>query len=233
MINAEPKTGPHHALAMAQLGRIRLPIPRLYEDVANPPVIRAATQTRDAIRKCLRHDRRRTRRIAPDCGSVKSMSKIESIIMLLVAAHLSAEIVHELGHLLAARYFGVRVLRISVGLGPEIVGMSDRLGTRWSLGWIPLGSYISFVDEKCPTSGTIAIWRGVINRNSESISSRSCIQRAAIYGAGSAANMLLTPITYALCQLYFVSTLACPGVMELDFDHCINPWFIQFRRWTV
>ncbi len=144
------------------------------------------------------------------------MSKIESIIMLLVAAHLSAEIVHELGHLLAARYFGVRVLRISVGLGPEIVGMSDRLGTRWSLGWIPLGSYISFVDEKCPTSGTIAIWRGVINRNSESISSRSCIQRAAIYGAGSAANMLLTPITYALCQLYFVSTLACPGVMELD-----------------
>ena len=29
------------------------------------------------------------------------------------------------------------------------------------------------------------------------------------------ANMLLTPITYALCQLYFVSTLACPGVMEL------------------
>ena len=63
------------------------------------------------------------------------MSKIESIIMLLVAAHLSAEIVHELGHLLAARYFGVRVLRISVGLGPK-----NRRNVRPS--WDPLVTWV-------------------------------------------------------------------------------------------
>ena len=32
---------------------------------------------------------------------------------------------HEIGHLVAARCFGVRVLSISVGFGPEVIGVTD------------------------------------------------------------------------------------------------------------
>ncbi len=48
-------------------------------------------------------------------------------------------LVHEIGHLAAARWCGVRVLNISVGFGPELIGMTDWLSTRWTLAALPLG----------------------------------------------------------------------------------------------
>lgn len=52
--------------------------------------------------------------------------------------------VHELGHFLAARYFGVRVESFSIGFGRAIVGFKDRYGTYWKVGWLPLGGYVKF-----------------------------------------------------------------------------------------
>ena len=40
--------------------------------------------------------------------------------------------VHELGHYLVARWNGVRVQVFSIGFGPELFGINDRAGTRWS-----------------------------------------------------------------------------------------------------
>jgi membrane-associated protease RseP (regulator of RpoE activity) len=34
-------------------------------------------------------------------------------------------LVREIGHLIAARWYGVQVLRLSVGLGPEALGFTD------------------------------------------------------------------------------------------------------------
>lgn len=48
---------------------------------------------------------------------------------------------HELGHLLAARLFDVRVLRFSVGFGPPIFTLR-RGGTEYVLGAVPLGGYV-------------------------------------------------------------------------------------------
>src|SRR5207244_11399170 len=57
--------------------------------------------------------------------------------------------VHELGHFLVARWCGVRVLVFSVGFGRELVGLTDRHGTRWKLAAVPLGGYVKFFgDEK-------------------------------------------------------------------------------------
>src|SRR5436189_133981 len=44
--------------------------------------------------------------------------------------------VHELGHFLVARWCGVTVETFSIGFGREIVGFTDRKGTRWKLSWI-------------------------------------------------------------------------------------------------
>ena len=52
--------------------------------------------------------------------------------------------VHELGHFAVARYFGVTVETFSIGFGREIIGFTDRKGTRWKLSWIPLGGYVRF-----------------------------------------------------------------------------------------
>src|SRR4030042_2154205 len=59
--------------------------------------------------------------------------------------------VHELGHFLVARWYGVKVQTFSIGFGREIWGFNDRHGTRWRGAWIPLGGYVKFVDhEKGP-----------------------------------------------------------------------------------
>jgi membrane-associated protease RseP (regulator of RpoE activity) len=53
-------------------------------------------------------------------------------------------VVHELGHLLAARFLGIEVSGVSVGFGPEIVGFTDRYGTRWKLAPLLVGGACSF-----------------------------------------------------------------------------------------
>ena len=55
--------------------------------------------------------------------------------------------VHELGHFLAARLFGVQVLRFSVGFGRPIFRYKGKKGTEYVLSLIPLGGYVKMLDE--------------------------------------------------------------------------------------
>lgn len=57
-------------------------------------------------------------------------------------------IIHEYGHLLAARLCGKQVRTFSVGLGTRLLAITDRHGTEWRLSAIPLGGYVSFQDEQ-------------------------------------------------------------------------------------
>ena len=59
---------------------------------------------------------------------------------------------HELGHFLVARRCGVRVLTFSIGFGPELLGLTDRHGTRWKLAAIPLGGYVKFFGDESAAS---------------------------------------------------------------------------------
>src|SRR4051812_12274501 len=54
--------------------------------------------------------------------------------------------VHELGHFLWAKLFGVRVLRFSLGFGPKIAGF-HRGGTEYVLSALPLGGYVRMLGE--------------------------------------------------------------------------------------
>jgi len=55
---------------------------------------------------------------------------------------------HELGHFLVARWCGIRVQVFSIGFGRELLGFTDRHGTRWKLAAIPLGGYVKFVGDE-------------------------------------------------------------------------------------
>ena len=57
-------------------------------------------------------------------------------------------VVHELGHYLAGRFFGVAVESFSVGFGKSLIERRDRFGTRWRINWIPLGGFVAFIDKK-------------------------------------------------------------------------------------
>jgi len=71
-----------------------------------------------------------------------------SFLVLLVTVNLLL-VVHELGHLTAAKLLGVRVRRLSFGMGPPL--FSVRLyGTQYVVRAIPLGSFISMEDGPQP-----------------------------------------------------------------------------------
>jgi membrane-associated protease RseP (regulator of RpoE activity) len=56
-------------------------------------------------------------------------------------------IVHELGHLLAARWLGIEVSGVSIGFGPEILGFTDRYGVRWKLAPLLVGGACRFPER--------------------------------------------------------------------------------------
>ena len=54
--------------------------------------------------------------------------------------------VHELGHFLAARFFGVRVETFSIGFGPKVFKFHC-CGTEFAISLIPLGGYVKMAGE--------------------------------------------------------------------------------------
>ena len=54
--------------------------------------------------------------------------------------------VHELGHFLFAKAFGVKVLTFSLGFGPKILRLSGR-ETEYCISLLPLGGYVKMLEE--------------------------------------------------------------------------------------
>jgi regulator of sigma E protease len=54
--------------------------------------------------------------------------------------------IHEFGHLIACKLVGIRVIKFAFAFGKEIIGF-DWKGTRYSIGWIPIGGYVKPAGE--------------------------------------------------------------------------------------
>lgn len=96
---------------------------------------------------------------------------------------------HELGHYVAARYCGVKVLRFSFGFGRILWCKqfgADR--TEWAISLFPLGGYVKMLDEG---EGRVAPEELHRAFNRQSVGKRSLI-----VAAGPAANFLLAILLY-------------------------------------
>ena len=110
--------------------------------------------------------------------------------------------VHELGHYLMARLTGLRVEVFSIGLGPEIVGRTDRGGTRWKLGLVPLGGYIRmFGEQSGPRHDGIPAAEANGAPGPLLFEHASLGRRAAVAAAGPAANFALSFVVLAVLLL--------------------------------
>ncbi|PZP39813.1 MAG: RIP metalloprotease RseP [Pseudomonas fluorescens] len=91
--------------------------------------------------------------------------------------------VHEMGHYLAARSVGIRVEAFSIGFGREIFGWNDKHGTRWKIGWMPMGGYVQMHGQEDGKAYSHV-------EDSDSYSAKSVWQRAWVIVAGPLANLL-------------------------------------------
>lgn len=73
---------------------------------------------------------------------------IESVARILITVICLGLVVviHEAGHFIVARWFGVRVERFTVGFGPEIIGWKKG-DTRYSICAVPLGGMVKLAGE--------------------------------------------------------------------------------------
>ncbi len=103
--------------------------------------------------------------------------------------------VHEAGHYLAARACGIEVLVFSVGFGRPLIKRTDRFGTVWQIGLIPIGGYVRFAEPG---------QRGRVGGRRESSGRRRAValedaglaQRAATVAAGPLANFLFAAVVF-------------------------------------
>lgn len=103
---------------------------------------------------------------------------------------------HELGHLLAARLFGIRVDRFSIGFGPAIVSWR-RGGIDYAIGALPLGGYVKI-------HGMNPFEEGLSPEDRTSFAARPVWQRLLVILAGPLANYLLA--VAVLFALYLSGT---------------------------
>lgn len=96
-------------------------------------------------------------------------------------------LIHELGHFVAARIFGVTVNEFSIGMGPKIISKTSKKSqTAYSLRFLPIGGFVSMEgeDDASESGGAFCnkpVW-----------------QRMIITAAGSVSNIILGFLVMAI-----------------------------------
>jgi regulator of sigma E protease len=100
--------------------------------------------------------------------------------------------VHELGHHLVAKWFGVRVLTFSLGFGPKLVSVHYG-GTDYCLSAIPLGGYVKMAGEHPERAG---------DGQADEFLSKPKWQRFQILVAGPMMNIALAVVVTAVVLIH-------------------------------
>ena len=104
---------------------------------------------------------------------------------------------HELGHYGVARWRGVGVEVFSVGFGREIVGWTDKSGTRWKISWIPFGGYVKFVGDMGVASAGAEDRDYTPEELAKAFHTQPLASRALVVAAGPIANFILAIVVLA------------------------------------
>jgi len=129
--------------------------------------------------------------------SDQSMTSLISFIIVLGILIF----VHEFGHFLFAKLFGVKVTKFSLGFGPKLVGV-QRGETEYLISALPLGGYVKMVGE------------GVVDEEiaiadeSRSFAKKPVWQRFCVVAAGPLFNLLFAVLIFFL--IFAVSGLPKP-----------------------
>ncbi|MBR1581793.1 MAG: site-2 protease family protein [Bacilli bacterium] len=122
---------------------------------------------------------------------------ILSIILFLVALGILVAI-HEFGHLIAAKSFGVYCSEYSIGFGPKIIKFKGRSKeTQYSIGVLPFGGYVAMYGE-----GTVIDENLEISRK-RSLEGIKRWKRLIIMAAGVTTNFILAFIIFFICDSCF------------------------------
>lgn len=113
--------------------------------------------------------------------------------------------VHEFGHFWVARLCGVKVEVFSIGFGRELLGRTDRHGTRWKLALWPLGGYVKMYGDAnaASTADSAGLSAMTEEQKRQSFHHKPLWAKALVVAAGPVANFLLAIAVFT----YFIFTV--------------------------
>lgn len=125
--------------------------------------------------------------------------------------------VHELGHYAAGRMFGIKADVFSIGFGREIAGFTDKRGTRWKFGWLPLGGYVKFAGDMNPASQASPDWLSLpAAERAQTFQAKPVWQRAIVVAAGPITNFVVAILILAAFVVAFGENRTPPLVTGIS-----------------
>ncbi len=118
--------------------------------------------------------------------------------------------IHEFGHFVAAKLFGIKVERFSLGFGPRLLG-KEVGDTDYRISAFPLGGYVKMLGE----SGEEEIPEEL---KPVSFSHQPLRRRFAVVAAGPSSNLLLAVVLYALIFAFFGLTKTTTDIGSVTPD---------------
>ena len=105
---------------------------------------------------------------------------------------------HELGHYIVGRLFGVHAEVFSIGMGRELFGWNDRRGTRWKVSALPIGGFVKFAGDMGAAGERDPAWHALSpEERARTIHGRPAWQRFLIVAAGPLTNFVVAIAIYA------------------------------------
>jgi len=121
---------------------------------------------------------------------------------------------HEYGHYSVARFFKIKILKFSIGFGPDLFNWKNKDGVRFSLSAIPLGGYVAFHDPS-----DVQNYQKLSSKEKEYVlANRPAIERSLVTLAGPLFNFILAFFVFALVGMFMPreSDVATTKVAELS-----------------
>lgn len=133
-----------------------------------------------------------------------------SIILFLII--LSALIiVHELGHFLAARRFGIRVDEFGLGYPPRAKKLFRWQNADFTLNWLPFGGFVKIFGENPSDEPDLAV-----QQLSDNFQAKSRGIQAAVLAAGVFFNFLFA---WILISIGFLTGIPSPAGLDLPLEN--------------
>jgi regulator of sigma E protease len=93
-------------------------------------------------------------------------------------------VIHEMGHFLTARFFGMKVHEFGIGFPPKVWSKKTKDGMEWSVNLLPIGGFVRIDGENGDSD------------DPNSFGAKPTWQRAIVLSAGPAMNIILALLLY-------------------------------------
>ena len=149
------------------------------------------------------------------------LSYIISFILLLSII----VFIHEYGHYYYAKRYGVKVTRFLIfglpfaGLDKELIGFTDKSGTRWSIGYFPLGGFVDIFGSRDPFITKKEIQEKYTpEEQSYLLQTKKPYQKILLAFGGPLANFLTAIIIFSMISIFVGKDFTPATISSINED---------------